>query len=81
MTALTANFTSFAATLQSGVNYGPQEGIFKHVKPQFARSRCFTGRDFLGRNYTMTFDNNTALEYDCTVGLSTCASLSGVIIG
>ena len=70
---ITANFTSFTAELRSGANYGPQEGIFKHVNPQFARSRCFTGRDFLGRNYTMTFNNNTALEYDCTVGLSTCA--------
>jgi len=60
------NATSFSTTFVEGNSYGPNDGVYMAESMTQARSRCFTGRDFLGMDYAMDVNSGYAIEYDCT---------------
>ena len=53
------------SAMTSTDNYGSEKGIYISHDPQLARSKCFTGREFLGNDYAMNVNVGYAFEYDC----------------
>ncbi|WAR29041.1 hypothetical protein MAR_002609, partial [Mya arenaria] len=62
-----ANSTSFwtKRPLSKTRGYGSNDGLYVNEVKQAARSRCFTGHEFLKGEYSMNPDVGFAFEYDC----------------
>lgn len=56
--------------LEAGDSYGSEKGIYIHENPRIARAKCFTGREFLGSEYSMNVSTGFAFEYNCLIAPS-----------